>query len=207
MRDIASELGMAVGNLYYYFASKDELLAYCHEDGLAGLLELAERVAALDLPAEQRLYLLVVGHVRQVNDAIPGALAHLALDLGRGPDQLTTTSAEAGETAGSSTASDALVAGRRAYEQAVRQVIREGVAVGRLRHVDPKLATLAVLGAVNWTARWYRTNGELSSDEIGSAFADILVRGLMAADLELVAPKLSWLDAPGPARHPTRIRR
>ena len=32
MRDIAAELGMAVGNLYYYFKDKEELLAFIQEE-------------------------------------------------------------------------------------------------------------------------------------------------------------------------------
>src|ERR1700692_2604643 len=63
MREIAAELEMAVGNLYYYFRDKEELLAFVHEEALTGLLELAARVAALPLPAEQRLALLISGHV------------------------------------------------------------------------------------------------------------------------------------------------
>src|ERR1044071_3107872 len=63
MRDIAAELGMAVGNLYYYFADRKELIAFIQEDALDGLLELAARVQFLPLPAEQKLWLLVAGHV------------------------------------------------------------------------------------------------------------------------------------------------
>ncbi len=51
MRDIAAELGMAVGNLYYYFKDKEDLLAFVQEDALGGLLALAERVRATCLCA------------------------------------------------------------------------------------------------------------------------------------------------------------
>src|SRR3954466_11577744 len=84
IRDIAAALGMAVGNLYYYFKDKEELLAFVQEDALAGLLAFAGRVRALDLPADARLYHLVVGHVVRLNDAregTPGSLAHLELEL------------------------------------------------------------------------------------------------------------------------------
>src|SRR4051795_3349096 len=62
MRDIAAAAGMAVGNLYYYFRDKQELLAFCQEDALEGLLALAQQVGALDLAADTRLFLLIVGH-------------------------------------------------------------------------------------------------------------------------------------------------
>jgi hypothetical protein len=38
--------------------------------------------------------------------------------------------------------------------------------------------TRAILGAVNWTARWYRPGGEQTPEEVASALADFLVGGL-----------------------------
>ena len=38
MRDIAAACGMTVGNLYYYFKNKQELLAFCQEDAASRLL-------------------------------------------------------------------------------------------------------------------------------------------------------------------------
>ena len=63
MRDIAAELGMAVGNLYYYFRDKEELLAFVQEDALSGLLDLAARVRGTELPADAKLSRLIEEHV------------------------------------------------------------------------------------------------------------------------------------------------
>ncbi|MFV2006966.1 MAG: TetR/AcrR family transcriptional regulator, partial [Longimicrobiales bacterium] len=41
MRDIASDLGMTVGNLYYYFENKQALLYFCQDETLNGLVDLA----------------------------------------------------------------------------------------------------------------------------------------------------------------------
>jgi len=59
MRDIAAAAGMAVGNLYYYFRDKQELLAFCQEDALDGLLALAAEVRALPEPADRKLHRLI----------------------------------------------------------------------------------------------------------------------------------------------------
>src|SRR5215218_7861083 len=67
MRDIAAELGMAVGNLYYYFKDKEELLAFVQEDALAGLLDLAARVRAAPLRADAKLFRLIEEHVVRLN--------------------------------------------------------------------------------------------------------------------------------------------
>ena len=52
------------------------------------------------------------------------------------------------------------------------------IASGAFAPGDPKLLTFAVLGAANWITRWYDPRGPATSDEIGHAFADFLLRGL-----------------------------
>ena len=76
MRDIASALGMTVGNLYYYFKNKEELLAFCQEDALAGLQALVAATERLEGGAEDKLRHLIVGHVELLNEKTPGSLAH-----------------------------------------------------------------------------------------------------------------------------------
>jgi AcrR family transcriptional regulator len=170
MRDIAAEAGMAVGNLYYYFKDKQELLAFCQQDAVAGLLQLAERVQGLALPADQRLYLLVVGHMLRLHEATPGAVAHLEVD-GLEP-----------------AARKALLARRDAYEEAYRELVRAGMSDGVFRGVDPKLAAVTLLGALNWTAQWYRPGGPKSPRQLGEEMADLLVRGLLADGRRLQPP-------------------
>lgn len=169
MRDIAAELEMHVGNLYYYFRNKEDLLAFCQEDALAGLLDLAGHVRATGLRADARLYRLVVGHVVRVNDETPGALAHLEVDALTGDRR------------------QAVLRQRDAYETAYRETIADGVEQGVFRPADAAVVAMAILGALNWTVKWYRQDGSKSSPEIGRDFADLLVGGLLAPGVELAA--------------------
>ncbi|MFP5284621.1 MAG: TetR/AcrR family transcriptional regulator [Thermoanaerobaculia bacterium] len=163
MRDIAAELGMAVGNLYYYFRDKEDLLAYVQESALSRLLEMAARVQALDLPVDGKLRLLLEEHVVALNDpeeGTPGSLAHLeveALGEERRP---------------------AVLARRDEYEQIVRSLVEEGMDEGMFRRADPKVASLALLGSVNWTVKWFRPGGGKSAREIGRQMAEMMVRSL-----------------------------
>ena len=162
MRDIAAEVGMHVGNLYYYFENKRELLAYCQEETLSELLALARDVVATEAPADEKLRRLVCGHVVQLNETIPGSLAHLEIEA-------VGVERRAG-----------IVKKRDAYEEAWRRTIRQGVAEGSLAPVDPKVATMALLGAVNWTVKWFQPGGRRSAVQIGEEFAEMLVGGLLA---------------------------
>ncbi len=175
MRDIAAELEMAVGNLYYYFRDKEDLLAFIQQTTLAGLQTLAARAEALELRADGKLWLLVAGHVTLLNEETPGSLAHLEVEaLGeerRRPIQK----------------------GRDEYERTFRRLIDEGVAGGIFRSTDAKVATLAFLGAANWSVKWFRPDGGKTAREIGRDMADLLVRGLLAPGEELHAPPLDLL--------------
>jgi AcrR family transcriptional regulator len=171
MRDIAAELGMAVGNLYYYFKDKEELLAFVQEEALAGLLEIAARVRETGLRADTRLFRLIEEHVVRLNEGTPGSLAHLEVEaLGE------TWRREVQER-------------RDEYERAFRDTIKEGIAAGVFRPVDPKVSALAILGAVNWTVKWFRPDGRKPAREIGREQAELLVRGLMAAGVEMERPE------------------
>ena len=165
MRDVAAELGMAVGNLYYYFEDKEQLLAFVQEDALSGLLELAARVRAVDAAPDEKLRRLLAGHVVRLNDpaqGTPGSLAHLEVEA-LGERHRATIQARRDE-----------------YERAVRELVEEGVAAGAFRPVDAKVAALSLLGAVNWTVKWFRPDGGKSAREIGEEMAELLVGGLMS---------------------------
>ncbi|MFQ5527832.1 MAG: TetR/AcrR family transcriptional regulator [Thermoanaerobaculia bacterium] len=160
MRDIAAELRMHVGNLYYYFKNKEEILAFCQEESLAGLQALVEETRQLDGGVADKLRHLIVGHIRLLNETTPGSLAHLEVE------------------ALSAAWHERIVQLRDDYEGSVRELIEDGIAEGVFKSVDPGSATLAILGALNWTVKWFRQDGKKSASEIGSEFADLLVGGL-----------------------------
>jgi AcrR family transcriptional regulator len=170
MRDIAAAAGMAVGNLYYYFRDKNELLAFCQEDALGGLLDLAADIRALPQDPDQKLYLLIVGHILVLHEGSPGAVAHLEVD------------------ALPADARQAVVARRDAYEGAFRQLLRQGVDAGLFRPLDPPVTGAAILGALNWTAQWYHPDGNRTPRQLGEDLAQLLLRGVLADGVRLRAP-------------------
>ncbi|MDX1502043.1 MAG: TetR/AcrR family transcriptional regulator [Thermoanaerobaculia bacterium] len=160
MRDIAAELGMHVGNLYYYFENKQALLAFCQLDTLASLEELAASVEAAPRSAGEKLRRLIVGHVERLNERTPGSLAHLEVEALEEPWRSEVQRR------------------RDAYEEVFRTLIRDGIAAGEFREVDPAVAALGVLGALNWTVKWFRPGGRRRAAQIGEEFADLLLNGL-----------------------------
>ena len=162
MREIAAGLGMHAGNLYYYFANKQELLAFCQHEALSQLSELTREIDRRELPADEGLRELVHGHVQCLNEGTPGSLAHLEVEALDGEWR------------------QLLQVERDAYERWIRALLQRGIDDGVFREHDPRTTARAILGALNWTVKWYRADGSRNLKEIGHEFAEIHVRGLLA---------------------------
>ncbi len=160
MDDIAEELHLTRGSLYYYFRDKEEILALCHLAALEAVLEAAERVRAAGLPPDETLRRLVVEHVRIQVDKFHGTALALEFDALEPKARAT------------------VVAARDRYERVLREVLADGIAAGLFRPVDPKLAAFSIFGAINWIGRWYRASGPATPDAIGEQFAEVFLEGL-----------------------------
>lgn len=160
MREIAEEADLSSGNLYYYFGGKDEILVFCQERTLESLLAAVEAARAMPAPCAERLRAVLRSHVHAMLDELEGATLHLEFDSL--PEALRAR----------------LIAKRDRYERALRELVAEGMRRGEFAPGEPALITRAMLGAVNWSARWYRPDGAQSVAEIAQALSDYLVRGL-----------------------------
>jgi AcrR family transcriptional regulator len=160
MREIAEEAGLSPGNLYYYFDSKDELLLFCQERTLEHMLAAVEAAKAVGQSCAAQLRAVLRAHVHALLDELEGATAHLELDAL--PEALRAP----------------MIRKRDRYERALRTLVTHGVARGEFAPCDAALVTRAMLGAVNWTARWFRPEGPQSADEVADNISAYLVKGL-----------------------------
>ena len=128
----------------------------------AAFSELAAVEAARAIPGNsaERVRAVLRAHVHAMLDELEGATAHLEVELL--PEALRRP----------------LIVKRDRYERAVRELVTEGVARGEFAPCDASLVTRAMLGAVNWTARWYRPDGAQSVAQIADGLASYLVKGL-----------------------------
>ena len=159
--EIASALEMTKGNLYYYFKNKEEILFACHEYSLDMLLALMAEVQAETASPEAKLRKLVLAFVHLILDELHGTA--LTLD----PEALSPVLFKR------------VIVKRDQFDQGVRAIIQLGIDEGSFKAGDPKLIEFAMMGAVNWIPKWFDPEGPATSNQIGDAFADYLVGGLL----------------------------
>ena len=160
MEDIASELGITKGNLYYYFKNKQDILFHCHMRSMEISLEALDVAQAHGGTPAQKLRVLLIGHIRtSLQDGFGGRLQTDLEDMR--PDQRKL-----------------YVRKRDELEQGVRRLIEEGIRRGEFECPNVKIAGFAILGAINWMPKWYRPNGRYSPAQIAEEMVDYFMRGL-----------------------------
>lgn len=171
MDEIAERLDMAKGNLYYYFSNKHELLYFCQDASLDALIAGVDEIAANEADVVQRLRQAIVSHVVCVLDELDGASAHT--EVHSLPDDLRAR----------------IIAKRDLYEARFRALVEHGIASGTFAAVDAKLATLAILGGLNASTRWYKPGGEWTPHSIGEHFANLFLEGLRSTATDTPKPR------------------
>lgn len=75
----------------------------------------------------------------------------------------------------------ALIRRTTQVDQMLRAILDQAVADGTLaKDCQPSLLAYTILGMANWSHRWFRPEGKLSGREIGAAFADMILGGVLA---------------------------
>jgi AcrR family transcriptional regulator len=155
MRQIAAEVGVQAGALYLYTPDKQTLLADLMIEHLDTVLS---ALAAEPMPADPVAALEAFArfHVRFHLER-PEAVFVAYMEL-RNLDPVHFARIEAL---------------RRAYEDALQDILRAGVATGAFRIPDTRLATMALIAMLTGVTTWYREGGRLTRDDVATIYADM----------------------------------
>ncbi len=164
LQDIADAVGIQKGSLYHYIDTKVDLLFAIIKDTHDRTRKGTARWKTLDGDALAKLRAFVEDHAR------------VSMRYGRSTsiyfrDARALTRARR----------DEIMAARDEYEGALRSLIEQAQAEGSVNaKLDPRLATFAVFGMINWLYQWYRPSGALSQDTIARSLADQALASLTA---------------------------
>lgn len=158
VRQIAAELGIKSGSLFYHFATKEELLVAVMEEGIRDVHASVQE----GLASEHRLPEQLLAMVRR----------HLTALLGANLDALMVLVYEWRSL--SEPAVRRVMAWRNRYEDLWDQAIGAAAANGWVDS-DVVLVRQTVLGALNWAGQWYRASSRLSVDALSTRMFAILM--------------------------------
>lgn len=139
VRDIAGAVGMQSGSPFYHFGSKHEILQAVMEQGLNDALARAEAAIDASMTAPDRLRALVHVHFSVLHDEGSEFVAVMLYEWRSLPPELRLK----------------LEPLKDRYDALWQDTFAELHRLGLL-DLDPKLARLMALGAINFTATWYR---------------------------------------------------
>lgn len=164
LNDVGSEVGMYAASIYYYFASREDLIREVHEVSLDRFRKTIEDAIAA-LPADssplERLKAAIVATIE-----INGAADDYALAYTRVLNKATGSTDES----------------VRSHRKAVRELwlrlLKDAQNAGQLsQSVDLNLLRFYLIGAIQWVTYWYRPDGPSDTSQIAETFFDLLING------------------------------
>jgi hypothetical protein len=73
---------------------------------------------------------------------------------------------------------------KRKIDQLIRSLIQEGIEDGSIAPCDVKMTSMAITGALNWVAKWYRPNGGQSAEDVAVSITSLLQKMLVTSSDE-----------------------
>jgi len=162
MREIARELGMNQSSLYHYFASKQDILFTLMNDAMDDVLAILEEISSTDLLPEDRLNRVLSFYTQYY----AGDQERLILLI----NEMNSLNEEYRSI---------LVGKQRQYVQLIKSILEELAAQGKIKQIDPAIATFAFFGMVHYTIKWYHKDGPVSLDQLANAFVEIFTKGIL----------------------------
>ncbi|HHY22492.1 MAG TPA: TetR/AcrR family transcriptional regulator [Bacilli bacterium] len=159
MEDIAAELLMTKGALYYYFKNKDDLIYQCHELILTDSIKSVREHTKDATSATEKLKKAIAVHVQfAVNEK---DIYNLILKPQETfPEKYLTS----------------ILAKRKEYERIFDEIIYEGIESGEFNITEVKMARMMALGAMNWIQQWYSPQGSYTQQEIAEIYSEYLLK-------------------------------
>ena len=156
MNDIADAVGLTKAGMYHYIQGKEHLLFEIMTFAMDMVDEnVIAPTRAIEDP-EERLRALVQRHAGRILE-VGGEVTILLEEMWA----LTP-------------AHRRVIRGRkREYFEMVRQTLQQLAAAGKLRQVDPSVATFSLFGMINWISRWYRRDGKIPKEVVLKDFTEL----------------------------------
>lgn len=162
LQDISAGLGISRPALYYYFSSKEDILASMVEEiTVFSGKRTTEAVARTDTNPSESLRQLVENHARWLLDH---SIEFKMLD--RSENDLPAAVRKTNDRS------------KRLVLDNFTRIIERGIEIGHFRPIDPQVTAFSIIGMCAWTAWWFRADGRMLSAEVAKLIADLAVHAV-----------------------------
>ena len=151
--------GLSAGALYHYVEGRDELLLLICDELLDPLLERAQAILADEGPPERQLRALVRAWLEHIE---------------RHADHMRVFQQER-HVIEHEPRWEEIRAKRLEFESLLEALLARAEESGAIAVPDRRLALLALLGMVNYTATWFRPGGRLRARQIADGYCDLVL--------------------------------
>ena len=165
-QDIAAEMGIQQGSLYYYFKSKEEALQEVCEYDFSQYVERMRKICAKPQPFEAKMLAIVTSHLTDYAQQSNSMKVHNEQRLFL-PAERRVLLKELGTT----------------YRRLLEQTLEEGIEQGLVReNLDTHFVAYSIIGICNsWGANLYRDKS-LNLFETIEQCADLILYGTLNAN-------------------------
>lgn len=162
IQEIAEEVGILKGSLYYYIETKEDLLFGVIKEAYDAALSLIEELEQREGGALDLIEGLVLGHAEVFATTFVQSSVFFREFRALSKERQDTIR-EAGDV----------------YIRFLVSQIRRGQRSGEIhRDINPRLAAIGIIGMMNSMAFWYRPDGPATAAQIGREFSRLVVEGL-----------------------------
>lgn len=166
MQMLADEVGLGKPTLYYYFASKTDILFEMHQLHIDALIKgLADEAETVSDPGELliRACAFTLREIAEHPGYVRAFMDHYADLEGQQRTDIRNR--------------------RQEYFGSITSIIKSGIDAGKFRDCDPEVATLAFLGMCNWAYKWYpRRADQNPPEEMARTLCQYFLDGLNRRD-------------------------
>lgn len=172
LQDIADAMGLSRPALYHYVRSKEDILAKLVEEFTESRAQALNALLSDEtLNAEAKLRDMVVSTVRVIAEH-PLRLRLLDRCENEMPEEMLAKYLPA----------------KRAVRDAFIAVIKEGVASGCFRPVDPRTTAFSMIGMINWVAWWFSSTNQAEIDRVIASVTDLAIGSVSRMKDEPTSP-------------------
>ena len=161
MRLLAQEVGIKAASLYNHIDSKQEILAHI-------ILGVAQRFT----DGMEVVKVLEVDPLKKIREVI---LLHIEITLDD-PEGMESLQNNWLYLEGDSMV--AYKASRNAYEENLRNIIKEGIVTGHIRNVNPELLIYSILSTLRYLYIWYPRQKDIDPERLKEEMMVVILQGM-----------------------------